>query len=149
VAFGIEFVRPPTLTGTAPYAYAAVTDPGRMVFTAGACPLDAEGATVAVGNVAGQARQVMANLVEALAGADAELTDVLKTTIFVATTDRRDLVAAWDVVRAAFGDHDAPSTLIGVTVLGYPDQLVEVEAVAVRDSWREPTPSLDGPAGEA
>ena len=148
MAFGIEFVRPPTLTGNAPYAYAAVTDPGRMVFTAGACPLDAEGATVAVGNVAGQARQVMANLVEALAGADAELTDVLKTTVFVATTDRQDLVAAWDVVRAAFGDHDAPSTLVGVTVLGYPDQLVEVEAVAVRDSWREPAP-LDGPAGNA
>ena len=41
------------------------------------------------------------------------------------------LVAVWDVVRAAFGDHDAPSTLLGVTVLGWPDQLVEIEAVAV------------------
>ena len=49
-------------------------------------------------------------------------------------------VAAWDVVRDAFGKHDAPSTLVGVTVLGYPDQLVEVEAVAVLDSWREPAP---------
>jgi enamine deaminase RidA (YjgF/YER057c/UK114 family) len=149
VTTGIEFVRPPTLTGSAPYAYAAVTDPGRMVFTAGACPLDADGATVAVGDVAGQARQVMANLVVALEGAGAELTDVLKTTVFVATTDRRDLVAAWDVVREAFGDHDAPSTLVGVTVLGYPEQLVEVEAVAVRDSWREPAPPHDGPAAPA
>jgi hypothetical protein len=34
------------------------------------------------------------------------------------------------VVRDAFGDHDVPSTLIGVTVLGYRDQLVEIEAVA-------------------
>ena len=34
------------------------------------------------------------------------------------------------MVRAAFGDHDVPSTLMGVTVLGYPHQLVEVEAVA-------------------
>jgi enamine deaminase RidA (YjgF/YER057c/UK114 family) len=145
VATGIEFVRPPTLTGTAPYAYAAVTDPGRMVFTAGACPLDADGATVAVGDVAGQARQVMANLVTALEGAGAGLGDVLKTTVYVATTDRRDLLAAWDVVRAAFGEHDAPSTLVGVTVLGYPDQLVEVDAVAVRDSWQEPAPPHDGP----
>ena len=143
VTTGIEFVRPPTLAAAAPYAYAAVTDPGRMVFTAGACPLDADGATVAVGDVAGQARQVMANLVEALAGAGAGLTDVLKTTVLVATTDRRDLVAAWDVVRAVFGNHDAPSTLVGVTVLGYPDQLVEVEAVAVRDTWREPAPASD------
>jgi enamine deaminase RidA (YjgF/YER057c/UK114 family) len=145
VATGIEFGRPPTLTGTAPSAYAAVTDPGRMVFTAGACPLDADGATVAVGDVAGQARQVIANLVTALEGAGAGLGDVLKTTVYVATTDRQDLVAAWDVVRAAFGEHDAPSTLVGVTVLGYPDQLVEVEAVAIRDSWQEPAPPHDGP----
>jgi enamine deaminase RidA (YjgF/YER057c/UK114 family) len=145
VSTGIEFVRPPTLAGTAPYAYAAVTDPGRMVFTAGARPLDDDGATVAVGDVAGQAQRVMHNLGVALAGAGATLTDVLKTTVFVATSDRRDLLAAWDVVRAAFGDHDAPSTLVGVTVLGYPDQLVEVEAVAVRDSWQEPAPPHDGP----
>ena len=135
---GIELVAPPELAGTAPYAYAAVTDPGRMVFTAGACPLDADGATVAPGDVAAQARQVMANLTVALAAAGAGLDDVLKTTVYVATTERADLVAAWDVVRAAFGEHAAPSTLVGVTVLGYPDQLVEVEAVAVRDSWQSP-----------
>jgi hypothetical protein len=35
------------------------------------------------------------------------------------------------VVRARFGEHDAPSTLLGVTVLGYRGQLVEVDAVAV------------------
>lgn len=143
VTTGIELVRPPTLSG-APYAYAAVTDPGRMVFTAGACPLDADGRTVAVGDVAGQTRQVMANLATALEAAGAGLRDVLKTTVYVATTDRADLDAAWDVVREAFGEHDAPSTLVGVTVLGYPEQLVEVEAVAVRDSWQEPAPPHDG-----
>ena len=141
---GIELVRPPALSASAPYAYAAVTDPGRMVFTAGACPLDAEGATVSVGDVAGQARQVMANLVTALEASGATLTDVLKTTVYVATTDREDLRTAWDVVRTALGEHAAPSTLVGVTVLGYPDQLVEVEAVAVRDSWPEPGPPDDG-----
>lgn len=136
-------MRPSTLSATAPYAYAAVTDPGRMVFTAGACPLDADGATVAVGDVAGQTRQVMANLATALEAAGAGFGDVLKTTVYVATTDRSDLLAAWQVVREAFGEHDAPSTLIGVTVLGYEDQLVEVEAVAVRDSWQEPGPPND------
>ncbi len=55
---------------------------------------------------------------------------VLCTRVLVASTDRLDLVRVWDVVRRAFGDHDVPSTLLGVTVLGYPDQLVEVEAVA-------------------
>jgi enamine deaminase RidA (YjgF/YER057c/UK114 family) len=149
VATGIELVRPAGLAGTTPYAYAAVSDPGRMAFTAGACPVDADGNTVSVGDVAGQARQVMANLEAALEGAGARLGDVLKTTVYVATSDRADLVAARDVVREAFGGHEAPSTLVGVTVLGRPDQLVEVEAVAVLDSWREPAPPHDEPGEDA
>lgn len=135
---------PPALAGNVPCAYAAVTDPGRMVFTAGACPLDADGATVAVGDVAGQAQQVMANLVTALEASGAGLADVLKTTVYVATTERAELVAAWDVVRAAFGEHPAPATLVGVTLLGHPDQLVEVDAIAVRDSWQDPGPPDEG-----
>lgn len=59
-------------------AYAAVASPGQLVFTAGACPLDADGNTVAVGDVAGQAQQVMTNLVAALQAAGAQLTDVVK-----------------------------------------------------------------------
>ena len=64
---------------------------------------------------------------------------------------QEDLVAAWQVVRAAMGDHDVPSTLMGVTVLGYDDQLVEVEGVAaVRDGSGIVGVSSDpavGPAG--
>lgn len=39
-------------------------------------------------------------------------------------------MTAWRVVRDALGDHDVPSTLIGVAALGYDHQLVEVEATA-------------------
>ena len=127
----MTLVRSSDLTDKAPYAYAAVAPPGaRLVFTAGACPLDAAGETVAPGDVAAQAEQVMQNLRTALHAAGAGLEDVLKTTVYVASTDRKDLVTAWDVVSRHFGGHDAPSTLLGVSVLGYPDQLVEVEAVA-------------------
>jgi enamine deaminase RidA (YjgF/YER057c/UK114 family) len=72
----------------------------------------------------------MQNLRAALRAAGADLDDVLKTTIYVATEEREDLATVWDVVRRHFGAHDAPSTLLGVSVLGYRDQLVEVEAVA-------------------
>lgn len=127
----VRLIRATQLSDVAPYAYAAeVIPPARLVFTAGACPLDEAGRTVAPGDPAGQARQVMANLVVALAAAGARLTDVVKTTVYVASGDRADLVAVWQVVRDAFGEHDVPSTLLGVAVLGYPDQLVEVEAVA-------------------
>jgi enamine deaminase RidA (YjgF/YER057c/UK114 family) len=77
------------------------------VHTAGACPIDEHDRVIALGDIAGQARQVMDNLEVAL------------------------LVTAWSVIRARFGDHDAPSTLLGVTTLGYKGQLVEVDAVAV------------------
>ncbi|GCD89243.1 RidA family protein [Nocardioides sp. LS1] len=128
----VELVRAPALADEVPYAYAAVARDARaLVFTAGACPLDEHGSVVAVGDVTGQAEQVMVNLRAALAAAGAGLTDVVKSTVYVASHDRADLVAAWDVVRRHFGEHDAPSTLLGVAVLGYPDQLVEVEAVAV------------------
>jgi endoribonuclease L-PSP len=74
--------------------------------------------------------EVMDNLEVALRAAGAVLTDVVRTTVYVASTDQADLGTAWNVVRARFGDHDAPSTLLGVTVLGYRGQLVEVDAVA-------------------
>jgi enamine deaminase RidA (YjgF/YER057c/UK114 family) len=103
-----------------------------MVFTAGACPLDEHGVVTAPGDVAAQTRQALANLRIALADSRATFRDVVKTTVYVASSDRADLVTAWDEVAAAFGDHDAPSTLLGVTVLGYADQLVEIEAIAAR-----------------
>jgi len=128
----IRLVRSEELASRVPYAYAAVAEGAiaRLVFTAGACPISADGATVAVADVSGQTEQVMANLRAALAAAGADLTDVIKTTVYVATQRQEDLHAAWGVVSRHFGDHDAPSTLLGVSVLGYRDQLVEVEAIA-------------------
>jgi enamine deaminase RidA (YjgF/YER057c/UK114 family) len=128
----VRLIRSQQLTQTAPYAYAATTlGPARGVWVAGACPLDEQGATVAPGDYAAQAHQVMRNLAVALAEAGAALTDVVKTTVYVASTRREDLVTAWTVYREHMSGHDAPSTLLGVAVLGYDDQLVEVEAVAV------------------
>jgi hypothetical protein len=46
----------------------------------------------------------------------------------VAASDRADLVRVWDVVSERLGRE--PSTLLGVSFLGYPEQLVEIEAVA-------------------
>ncbi|MFJ9610310.1 RidA family protein [Kitasatospora sp. NPDC101176] len=128
----VTLMRHPRLTPVVDYAYAAVVDaPVRTLWLAGACPLDEEGRTVAVGDYEGQAHQVMRNLIAVLEEAGAGLTDVARTTVYVASADQADLVKVWDVYRAYLGEHDAPSTLLGVTVLGYDDQLVEVEAVAV------------------
>ncbi|MEO3789348.1 RidA family protein [Nonomuraea sp. B10E15] len=129
---GVRLIRNERLAQDVEYAYASAVDaPLRTIWVAGACPLDAKGATVAPGDYAEQAHQVMRNLVTALDGAGAALTDIVKTTVYVASSDQADLVTAWRVYREYMGTHDVPSTLLGVTVLGYDHQLVEVEAVAV------------------
>lgn len=127
----VSLIRAPQLSDVAEYAYAATAPAGsRFIFLAGACPLDENGATVGVGDYAAQAAKSVENLRVALAAAGAELENVISTRVLVASTRQEDLVAAWQVVRDAFGEHDVPSTLMGVTVLGYDSQLVELEAVA-------------------
>lgn len=77
-----------------------------------------------------QASQVVANLEVSLRDAGASLGDIVRTTIYVASQVQGDLGAVWVVVRDALAPHDPPSTLLGVAALGYPDQLVEMDAVA-------------------
>jgi enamine deaminase RidA (YjgF/YER057c/UK114 family) len=111
------------------YSHVAAAE-GRLVLTAGAVPLDAEGHLVGEGDVVAQTAQVLTNLEAQLAAAGARPEHVLKTTVYVVAEAREELSAVWEVVRASpFAP--AASTLLGVSLLGYPGQLVEVEAVAV------------------
>lgn len=127
----VSLIRADALSDAAQYAYAATApSDARLIFLAGACPLNTDGTTAAVGDYAGQAAKCLETLHGALAAAGAELTDIISTRVLVASTQQADLVTAWEVVRDGFGDHDVPSTLMGVTVLGYDDQLVEIEAIA-------------------
>ena len=109
-----------------PYEYTATV--GGLVFAAGACPLDEDGKIVAPGDLEAQSARSADNLLEALAEAGAAAEDLVKTTIYVVGKERADLVRAWDVISERLGR--APSTLLGVSFLGYPDQLVEIEAIA-------------------
>ena len=113
-----------------PYEYASVAPEGSLVFTAGACPLDAEGKVVATGDAEEQMRRALSNLQVVLAEAGSSFEQVLKTTVYVVARDRSELMRAWAVVEVAFAPARPPSTLLGVSVLGYAGQLVEVEAVA-------------------
>lgn len=131
MARGITLIRSSTLSNVAEYAYAATAPAqSRLIFLAGSCPLNADGSTAAIGDYAGQAAKAIENMRIALSEAGAALHDVISTRVLVASSCQEDLVTAWEVVRDSFGDHDVPSTLMGVTVLGYDDQLVEIEAVA-------------------
>lgn len=111
-------------------AYDYSAGAGGLLFTAGACPLDAEGKVVGLDDLEAQAAAAVDNLLECLEEAGSHAEDLLKTTIYVVARDRADLVRAWEVVAARLGR--TPSTLVGVSFLGYPGQLVEIEAIAAR-----------------
>jgi enamine deaminase RidA (YjgF/YER057c/UK114 family) len=105
---------------------------GSLVFTAGAVPIDEEGDLVGENDVVVQTEQVIANLLKQLKAGGAGPDDVVKTTVYVAGGSHDAQIAVWDVVqRSAIAS--APSTLLGVALLGYRGQLVEIEAVAVID----------------
>jgi len=113
----------------APYDYGAVAPAGAVLFTAGACPLDADGNVLGLGDPVAQAGVALDNLILALGAFGARPQNLLKTTVYV-VGDRTDLVAVWNVVAEGLAPFRPASTLLGVSTLGYLGQLVEIEGIA-------------------
>ncbi|MFT4126071.1 MAG: RidA family protein [Gordonia sp. (in: high G+C Gram-positive bacteria)] len=111
------------------FAYSATVTAGPLIFTAGISPFAADGAIAEPGDVVGQTRRCLRNLSAVLAEQGAGLADIAKLTVYVAQHLQVDLSVAWDAVVAEF-DAVPPAMIVGVTVLPYDDQLVEIDAVA-------------------
>jgi enamine deaminase RidA (YjgF/YER057c/UK114 family) len=129
----VERSNAPDLFPPPGYAHVSVASGARLVMTAGAVPLDAAGSLVGAGDFRAQVRQTLTNLMRQLEIVGASGEDVLKTTVYVVSTDGADLVAVWEEVQRS-PIAAASSTLLGVALLGYPGQLVEIEAIAVLPS---------------
>ena len=112
------------------YSHVVVSRGAAVVWTAGGVPLDRDGALVGPGDLTAQTEQVLANLTVALASGGATPADVVRTTVYVVASARSDLGVVWDAVQAS-PYAPAASTLLGVSMLGYEGQLVEIEATAV------------------
>jgi len=112
------------------YAHVAVATGSTLVFTAGAVPLDEHGELVGPDDPEMQTDQVVANLLWQLEAGGAGPDDVVKTTVYVAGGSHETQVRVWEAVQRS-PLASAPSTLLGVALLGYRGQLVEIEAVAV------------------
>ena len=109
------------------YPYSAGTAAGGFVYTSGLVPWDETGTVVAIGDVGGQTRRVLANLAAVLAEAGATFDDVLKCNVYLA--DMRHFEAMNAVYREAFtGDPPARTTV--EAALAEPEMLVEIDAVA-------------------
>ncbi|MGD0983001.1 MAG: RidA family protein [Acidimicrobiales bacterium] len=118
------------------YAYGAVAAQGAILFTAGACPIDEGGNLVGPGDLSAQAIAALENLKAALALHGAGTQDLVRTTVYV-VGDHDALVRVWDVIATRLAPQRPPSTLLGVSVLGYRGQLVEIDGIAALPSTRQ------------
>ncbi|HKH31613.1 MAG TPA: RidA family protein [Gaiellaceae bacterium] len=127
------FSSPDDLAPPAGYSHVVAIPPGRLVWTSGQVPMDAERNVVAPGDWEGQTRAVFENVERALRAGGAGWNDVVKLTLYVVDVSSLDTIRA---VRDEFVDTASPptSSLVRVAGLVHPDVLIEVEAVAWRPS---------------
>jgi enamine deaminase RidA (YjgF/YER057c/UK114 family) len=123
------FSSPDDLAPPAGYSHVVSIPAGRLVWTSGQVPMDADRNVVAGGDWEGQTRLVFQNVGKALRAAGADWPDVVKLTFFVVDVSALETIRA---VRDEFVNTAAPptSSLVQVAGLFHPDVLIEVEAVA-------------------
>lgn len=103
---------------------------GTMVFVRGQIGQDLDtNASVAIGDVSGQAEQAMANIKMLLEEAGSELAHVTKITIYI--IDPRYREAVYRVVGKWLKGVFPVSTGIVISALARPEWLVEIDAIAV------------------
>jgi enamine deaminase RidA (YjgF/YER057c/UK114 family) len=112
----------------------AVRDGGFIAVT-GTAPIGPDGKTAGRGDAAGQARRCFEIIRAALEELGAELSDVIRTRIFLTR------IADWQVVAEIHGElfrgiHPA-TTVVQVSAFLDPDWLIEVEADALVRDERE------------
>ncbi|MFC7156103.1 Rid family detoxifying hydrolase [Halomarina halobia] len=108
-------------------AYSQATTTGDLVFTAGQIPLTADGELLDDASIAEQTEQALTNVEAVLAAAGADLSDVLKTTVFLADiADFEEMNETY----AGFFDEEPPARS-AVQAGALPKGVgVEIEAVA-------------------
>jgi enamine deaminase RidA (YjgF/YER057c/UK114 family) len=117
------------LAPTPSYRYADRV--GDRLFIAGQVPRDGSANVVGPGDPTAQARQCLDNLFTIVALHGFSRDDIHQLTIYV-VGPHQNLIDAWVEVTSCFDANVPPATLLGVTHLGYVDQVVEVDAVIQR-----------------
>ena len=103
---------------------------GDQLFVAGQVPVDSAGDLLGSGDPAVQATACLDNLRTLVEVHAMSIADVRRLTIYV-VGPHQHLLEAWGSVVEWFGGEVPPATLLGVNLLGYSGQLVEVDASVV------------------
>ncbi|MEY2581588.1 MAG: hypothetical protein QOE09_1437 [Ilumatobacteraceae bacterium] len=117
------------LAQTSSYRYSDLV--GGRLFVAGQVPRDGSANLVGPGDPVAQARQCLDNLFTLIDHHGFSREDIHQLTIYV-VGPHRNLIDAWEEVASSFDRNVPPATLLGVTFLGYVDQVVEIDAVVER-----------------
>ena len=117
------------LAQTSNYRYADRV--GNRLFVAGQVPRDADANVVAPGDPVVQTRQCLDNLFTLIDHHGFSREDIHQLTVYV-VGPHQNLIEAWGEVTSCFEQNVPPATLLGVTFLGYRDQVVEIDAVIER-----------------
>jgi 2-iminobutanoate/2-iminopropanoate deaminase len=107
-----------------PYSQGIKT--GGLVFTSGQIPVNPADGTVPEG-IGRQARQALENLKAVLGAAGAELSDVVKTTVFI--KDLNDFARVNEIYAEYFSEPYPARSCVEVSRLPK-DVLIEIEAIA-------------------
>ncbi len=109
--------------------YSRAVRVGNQIFVSGTTASDEAGQTVSVGDAYGQTQFILRKIEAALHEAGADLTDIVRTRLFV--TD----ISRWAEIGKAHGEVLATvrpaTTMVEVKALINPDHLVEIEVDAV------------------
>lgn len=109
-----------------PYSQAVKT--GNMVFVSGQIPIDPKTGEFVSNNVAEQTEQVLKNLAAVLEAAGSNISNVVKTTVFLA--DMNDFAAMNEVYAKFFSDNKPARATVQAARLPR-DARVEIECVAL------------------
>ena len=108
--------------------YSQAVRVGNLIFASGQIPIDPATGEFVAGGIAEQTEQVMRNLRAVFEAAGAELSQVIKTTVFLADMDD---FTAMNEVYGRFFSENSPARAT-VQAAGLPrDARVEIEAIAV------------------
>ncbi|MER6117260.1 RidA family protein [Streptomyces sp. NPDC001743] len=134
----VQHFTPDGMLQPVPYHHVAVGTGTRHVHVSGQIAREADGTSVAPGDLAGQVAQALRNTSVGLTGAGASFADVLRLTFYVtgwSPEKSGDFMAGIESVAEEIGLRLPlpPASLIGVEYLFEPDVLVEVEATALLD----------------
>ncbi|MFV0287702.1 MAG: RidA family protein [Demequina sp.] len=125
----ITHLNPASMQQSQAFSQGVIATGSRTVYVGGQNGTDARGAIE--GDLVVQTQQALRNLLTVLAEAGASQEDVCRMTIYLQAD--QDVQEGYGATVEVWGTHAVPIVVVMVPMLGRPEALVEIDAIAVLD----------------